>query len=222
MKKLLLGVVEFHEKVLPSMKEKFAQWARGQSPDALMIACSDSRVAPNLFASTDPGDLFVVRNTGNMVPPLIPNHQALNTESEAAALEVALEKLKVKDIIICVHSRCAGMTALLHHKGQKEGLPHLRQWIRHGVQAKETFDAGRALDPSLSPEDQISQLNVLAQIENLKTYPQVKDLLAQQSLRIHGWWFDIVAGDVYNFDEEENRFIIIDQIYAEKILRKLK
>ena len=124
MERLVRGVINFHQNVLPGLRGEFARLARGQSPDALMIACSDSRVAPNLFASTDPGDLFVVRNPGNLVPPANPNQEKPNGASEAAAIEIALEILKVRDIIICGHSHCAGMASLLSEKGIP---PNLKQ-----------------------------------------------------------------------------------------------
>src|SRR3954469_11988081 len=102
MKKLLHGIIDFRRKTLPGYQETFARLALGQKPDALFITCSDSRVAVNVFASTDPGDLFVIRNVGNMIPPC--NHKDgifLNDESEAAAVEFALDNLNVSHVVIC-------------------------------------------------------------------------------------------------------------------------
>lgn len=217
--KLVRGVVNFHQNVLPGLREQFAQLALGQSPDVLMIACSDSRVAPNLFASTDPGDLFVVRNPGNLVPTANPHKDVPNGESEAAAIEMALEMLKVNDIIVCGHSRCAGMSCLLNEQGIP---PNLKQWIRHGYEARRQLKAGKSFDPSLSIEDQLSQLNVMSQLEHLKTHPQVNDGLAAGTLRLHGWWFDIASGNVYAFEPEEDKFVNIDEDEGALILSRIK
>src|ERR1700690_2670627 len=109
MKKLIKGIIDFHQNRRDKVKETFAQLALGQNPDCLFIACSDSRVAVNVFASTDPGDLFVIRNAGNIVTP---SHDSSSDESEVAAIEFALEKLKVAHIVVCGHSDCGAMTPL--------------------------------------------------------------------------------------------------------------
>src|SRR5262245_49599711 len=106
MKKLIKGIAEFRKNLLPSYKDTFARLALGQAPDALFIACSDSRVVPNLFASTDPGDLFVVRNVGNIVPPWREQDLREKSDSVGAAIEFAVNTLHVKDIIVCGHSEC--------------------------------------------------------------------------------------------------------------------
>lgn len=214
--KLVKGVVNFHQNVLPGLRAQFAQLAQGQTPDVLMVACSDSRVVPNLFASTDPGDLFVVRNPGNFVPPAKADRPS--GDSEAAAVEMALEGLKVGDIIVCGHSGCAGMAALLNDSGS---APNLKLWIRHGDDAKRQLADGVTFDAALSPQDQLSQLNVINQIENLKTYPQVAERLAAGSLRLHGWWFDIATGNVFAFEPDAQKFVIIDQTEGARILQRL-
>ena len=219
MLKLVQGVVNFHQNVLPGLSEQFAQRALGQSPDALMIVCSDSRVAPNLFASTNPGDLFVVRNPGNLIPLAHPDEENPHWESEAAAIEIAVDTLKVKDIIVCGHSRCAGMAAILN---EEEATPNLRQWTRHGREAKRQLDEGKKFDNSLSLQDQLSQLNVVVQLENLKTYPQVKKRFEKGDIRLHGWWFDITSGNVYNFEPEEEKFVVIDEEEGARIIQRLK
>src|SRR3989338_1385797 len=135
MKKLLKGIVEFRQKVLPGYRERFAQLALGQKPDVLFIACSDSRVVPNLFTSTDPGDLFVVRNVGNLIPPYGEKCNPSRNGSEAAAIELALKDLQVSEVIVCGHSECAAMQAIL--KGREHvATPYLRSWLRHGEPAR--------------------------------------------------------------------------------------
>src|SRR5436189_4919786 len=106
MKKLIRGIVEFRKKVRPGYRETFSRLALGQSPDALLIACSDSRVAPNVFASTEPGDLFVIRNVGNIIAPCGDGGLAIGDESEAAAIEFSTFALNVSDMIVCGHSEC--------------------------------------------------------------------------------------------------------------------
>src|SRR3954463_6334170 len=114
MKKLIEGIVEFRRKVRPEYRETFARLALGQAPDTLFIACSDSRVVPNTFASADPGDLFVIRNVGNLIAPAGEDGLSQSDESEAAAIEFALETLNASDIIVCGHSECGAMQAVLH------------------------------------------------------------------------------------------------------------
>lgn len=109
MKKLIRGIIDFRKNMRPSCKETFAQLALGQRPDTLFIACSDSRVVPNLFASSDPGDLFVIRNVGNFIPPCGEQGRSASDESEAAAIEFALLTLPVTEIIVCGHSECGAM-----------------------------------------------------------------------------------------------------------------
>ena len=128
MKKLVKGIIDFRKHVRPSYRETFARLALGQSPDTLFIACSDSRVAPNVFASTDPGDLFVIRNVGNLVPPCGGEHgRSTADESEAAAIEFAVMNLGVSDVIICGHSECGAMQALLNGR-EKVQTPNLKSW----------------------------------------------------------------------------------------------
>src|SRR5690349_18694480 len=113
MRKLVHGIVDFRSKSTDEQRELFAKLALGQSPDAMFVCCSDSRVAPNVFASTDPGDLFVVRNVGNMIPDCDHFGKSISDRSEAAAIEFAVAQLSVRDIIICGHSECGAMRALI-------------------------------------------------------------------------------------------------------------
>src|SRR5947207_10580140 len=114
MKKLVQGIVEFRRNVRPDYRDRFARWALGEAPYTLFIACSDSRVVPNLFASADPGDLFVIRNVGNLIPPAGSDGVSPSDASEAAAIEFALVNLAVTDIVVCGHSECDAMHALLN------------------------------------------------------------------------------------------------------------
>jgi carbonic anhydrase len=217
MKKLVRGIVEFRQKTYPDYAEKFARLALGQRPDSLFIACSDSRVVPNLFASTDPGDLFVVRNVGNLIPSCGSDGVSTADESEAAAIEFALMNLQVSDIIVCGHSDCGAMHAILNGRGSVP-YPNLRSWLRHGETA---LKLNHRLNADLSEVNKLSQLNVLQQMEHLKSYPSVKARVEQGSLGIHGWWFELRTASVYAFEEIEDRFILIDEVEAERILKRL-
>src|SRR5690348_4138026 len=158
MRKLLHGIVEFRNNRRPDYREKFARLALGQKPDTLFIACSDSRVVPNLFASADPGDLFVIRNVGNIIAPADANGRSTSDESEGAAIEFAVGKLQVTDIIVCGHSECGAMQALLGGRESVEA-EHLRSWLRHAETALKGLGVKDGLDPSLQAHNRLSQLN---------------------------------------------------------------
>ncbi len=219
MKKLLKGIVEFRQNIRPGYREMFAKLALQQSPDTLFIACSDSRVAVNVFASTDPGDLFVIRNVGNLVPCCNcgGQHMAEDT-SAAAAIEFAVVRLKVSDIIVCGHSDCGAMHAILNGREKISTMPHLQSWLRHG----EPSLAKLTTAPSaLSPVNTLSQLNILQQIEHLKSYPVVRERMAEKKLRLNGWWFDLGNADVYAHEEDTGQFTLINTKEAERILERL-
>ncbi len=218
MKKLIEGIVEYRRTVQESYREVLGRLAE-QTPDSLFIACSDSRVVPNTFASTNPGDLFVLRNVGNLIPPCGKNGVSDSDEAEAAAIEFSVLNLNVSDIIVCGHSDCGAMRALIN--GRKNvTAPNLKNWLRHGDVAIERLNAGIVLDPSLSKHNQVSQLNVLAQIENILSYPVVKKRVDEGSLDLHGWWFDISKADVYAYNPQLKRFRLIDDREAERMLKE--
>lgn len=217
MRKLVRGIVEFRTRALQSYREKFAQLALGQSPDTLFIACSDSRVAANVFASTEPGDLFVIRNVGNMIPCCGDDGHSSADESEAAAIEFALQNLSVSHIIVCGHSECGAMRAILRGRNQLT-TPHLRAWLRHGEPSLSLIDSHKG---DLTPVNKLSQLNVLQQVEHLKSYPIVRERLEQRKLTLHAWWFELAGATVYAFDNKLKKFVMIDETTAPAILAEL-
>jgi len=217
MKKLVKGIVEFRQNVLPGYREKFAELAKSQSPDSLFITCSDSRVAPNWFASTDPGDLFVVRNVGNLIPSCGEDGHSTADESEAAAIEFAVLNLNVSDIIICGHSDCGAMHALLQGR-EKVPASNLRSWLRHGEDSLKRFQRKH---PKSDQINLLSQLNVLQQLEHLRSYPLVQERIAKGQLNLHGWWFELASANVYAYEEAMGQFILIDEKEAERILTRL-
>ena len=221
MKKLIQGIVDFRNKVRPGYRETFARLALGQSPDALLIACSDSRVAPNLFASTEPGDLFVIRNVGNVIAPCGKDGRSLSDESEAAAIEFATSSLRVSDIIVCGHSECGAMRVLLDGEKRPE-TPHLHAWLRHAEGALREVQGGARMKTDLSIPNHLSQFNVLHQVEHLRSYPAVQERLQAGRLRVHAWWFDIAQAEILAYDDGARQFIVIDEAEADRIIARLE
>lgn len=219
MKKLVKGIVDFRQHGLPEYREKFAHLALGQSPDTLFIACSDSRVVPNVFASTDPGDLFVLRNVGNLIPPCHPGGRC-SDKSEAAAIEFALETLHVPNIVVCGHSDCGAMQAILSGR-EAIASTHLREWLCYGEEAYHNLKNDPDFAKNFSETNRLSQYNVLLQIEHLKTYPAIQTCLRDGSLKIHGWWFELGHADVFAYEESAHAFVLIDEEEAERIIERL-
>ena len=207
MKKLLDGISEFRQKMRPSYREKFARLALGQSPDCLFFACADSRVVPNLFASTEPGDLFVVRNVGNLVPPCDAQGLSMTDRSEGAAIEFALNVLHVRDIVVCGHSECGAIRAMMAGNIPTDS-PNLREWLDVG---KNTLKHPKTVGAGLAEHNQLSQINVLQQLEHLQSYPAVSQGLKNGRLNLHAWWFDLANAEVLSFDQTHGRFIPIGE-----------
>ncbi len=212
MRKLVQGIVDYRNRVRPVARQTFARLALGQSPDALFIACSDSRVAVNVFASTEPGDLFVVRNVGNIVSPATPDGHSVADESEAAAIEFAVGLLRVKDIIVCGHSSCGAMTALVRGR-ENVSSPNLRPWLRHADEALER--AGDLSTPDAP--DRVSKLNCLLQHEHLRSYPIVAAAEREGRLKLHAFWFDIANAEVLAHDPAQGKFVPLDEEQAARL-----
>ena len=209
MQKLIRGIIEFRKNVQAGYREAFGRLAVKQTPDALFIACSDSRVVPNTFASTNPGDLFVLRNVGNLIPTCGSDGFSEGDKAEAAAIEYSVLELNVADIIVCGHSECGAMRALLDNR-RKLFSPNLRKWLRHGDEALERLNLGQSPDAKLSGHNQLSQLNVLLQMEHVLSYPFVQERVARGTLAVHGWWFEIANADVFAYNLKQKRFVLID------------
>ena len=214
MRKLVQGIVDFRRRIRPQVRETFTRLALGQRPDALFIACSDSRMAINVFASTEPGDLFVVRNPGNIVSPAAADGHSLADESEAAAIEFAVDELQVRDIIVCGHSSCGAMNALLEGR-ERVSSPNLRSFLRHSEPALARL-ADRTGPRAL---DLLSQGNVLLQLEHLRTYPMVAKEIAADRLRLHAFWFDIAQAEVLAYEQAAGDFVPLDEEHAERMLQ---
>lgn len=205
MKDLFAGVRHFRQNVFHTQQELFAELSQGQAPQTLFITCSDSRVNPNLITHTDPGDLFVIRNAGNLIPAF-----GVTTGGEEATIEFALQALGVRHIVICGHSGCGAMKGLLNPEALTE-MPSVARWLRH---AEATRRLVKAKYPTASEEDLLrvtTEENVLTQIENLQTHPAVAVAMAKDSLSIHAWVYDIASGNVRAYDVNEGVFKILDE-----------
>jgi len=223
MKKLLSGIVDFRQTRRKEYKEMFKKLSIGQNPDCLYLTCCDSRVVANVFASTNPGDLFVVRNVGNLVPPATRQGFSSGDVSQSAALEFALQSLNVSSVIICGHSECGAMMAL-HQGREKVTAEHFRQWLEHGDEALNRLNEHRLSfipEPNTADYNVLSQENVLLQIEHLKTFPFIAERISSGKLTVHAWWFEIANVNVYAFDDRERRFRIIEGTWAQELLDRV-
>ena len=220
MQKLIAGIVDFQERMLPQYAQRFQELASSQTPDTFFITCSDSRVVPDLLASTDPGDLFTVRNVGNLVPPATAEGISIGDHSEASALEYALLVLNVPNIVVCGHSECGAMKAVIANEARPE-TPNLTKWLHHARTAAFRLSQEGALDVNLTPHDQLSQLNVLVQLEHLMSYPIVREKVLAGTLCLSGWWFDVASGSMHAYDSGHRMFEIIDRQMAERLIARL-
>jgi carbonic anhydrase len=218
MRKLIQGIIDFRKNRRPGWKETFARLALGQSPDALFIACSDSRVAANLFASTEPGDLFVIRNVGNLIPRADEHGLPERDSSVAAAIEFSSIGLKVRDIVVCGHSECGAMKALVEGRNV---APSLRAWLTHAKEPLRRLEAGARMKADLAPHNHLSQLNVLQQLEHLRSYPIIRERLDAGALRLNAWWFDIAQAEVSAYEESADRFVVIDEAEGARLLERI-
>lgn len=217
MSKIIDGIIRFKEEAHEKNKELFESLSQGQTPEALFITCSDSRIDPNLMVNTDPGELFIIRNAGNIVPPH--NNQ---TGGVTASIEYAVAALHIKHIVICGHSCCGAMRGVIDPDSVKD-LPHVSQWLSFAAAAKQIVDEKY---PSASAEERLAYLveeNVLLQRQHIVTHPQVAAKLATNKLVIHAWCYDIGSGDVRAYDEDQKRFLPVVEKYkddAERLARE--
>lgn len=198
MKRLLEGYRKFHHDIFPQRKEHFHLLSDRQAPEVLFLTCADSRVVPDLILQTEPGDLFICRNVGNIVPPSgeLPG-------GVTATIEYAVQVLKVKHIIICGHSDCGAIKAALN-KESLATLPHAGEWLRYLDCAWKYLDpASRESDPELVA---LIHANIIAQLENLKTHPEISSAIAEGRLEIHGWFYDILTGTIEAYDPATGKF----------------
>ena len=203
MKRLIEGFDHFHHNVFPSQRALFKKLAAGQSPSTMFITCADSRVMPEMMFNTQPGELFVYRNIGNIVPPY-----AQHVSGVVAAIEYAVKVLKVQHIVICGHSDCGAMKALQKPELVKD-MPSVAAWMKHGDVARYVVEQN---SQGLTPEETLACLtreNVVGQLEHLRTLPVVAAAMSRGDLSIHGWVYDIEHAELKAFDALQGRFVKI-------------
>ena len=211
MPRFAAGVVRFQNEVFPEKRAFFEKLSEGQAPEALFIACSDSRVETAMFTQTEPGDLFIVRNAGNIVPP-----HSNHTGGITASIEFAVAALNVPHIVICGHTECGAMKGAMNPEALK-GLPHVKEWLGFAQAAVETTNV---LGKDLTPQQRMKLLleqNVILQLRHLATHPKVAMRLAVGDLQLHGWVYDIKTGDVSAYDESQDKFVAVDVHYAKEM-----
>lgn len=200
MQRLIEGHKRFQNEIFPARRHEFKLLSDRQAPEWLFITCSDSRIVPDLVLGTGPGDLFISRNAGNVIPVT-----ANDVDGTTATIEYAVEVLKVPYAIVCGHSDCGAMKAALNRRGL-ESLPKASRWLHH-VEA--AFSHRQPENPADGDQAELAALirgNVVAQLLNLKAQPSVSRSVAAGNLQVFGWYYDILTGRIEQYDESERRF----------------
>lgn len=205
MTNLFEGVINFQKEYFEENRELFSDLSSSQKPHTLYIGCSDSRIVPNIITKSSPGELFVVRNIANMVPPY--DNDVKNFHCTISIIEYAVNVLNVDNILVCGHSNCGGCNALYYDEKELNKIPHVKQWLTLGHEVRD-----RVLKKNLSPEErefQTEQLNVVKQIQNLFTYPFIKEKYEKKEIKIAGWYYVIEKGKIFNYNFKNRTFELI-------------
>ncbi len=201
MEKVLKGLVRFQRKVFAKREKLFASLSKQQNPTVLFVTCSDSRIDPSLLTQTDPGDIFIIRNAGNLIPTY-----GAAIGGSTATIEYGVSVLQVKDIIVCGHTDCGAMKSLLHPEKLQE-LPAVKAWLQH---AETTVRIVKDHCAHLKGDELFAasiRENVLVQLDHLRTHPAVATRLRLGDLRLHGWVYSIGTGEVWVYDSEKKDFV---------------
>lgn len=212
MHRLISGIRRFRSDVFPSRQAQFEELAFGQQPSTLFITCSDSRIVPQMLTQTEPGELFILRNAGNIVPPC-----SAMPSGEAATIEYAVQVLKVQDIIVCGHSHCGAVSGLLRPESLA-GLPLVEHWLKHAEQVRREI-AEESLSPAAG-DDLLTtgvKTNVLVQLHHLRTYEAIAAKEAEGELRLHGCFYRFETGEVTVLDESRRTFVSIDEMVGSAV-----
>jgi len=201
----------FQHRVFPQLRSRFERLADGQEPQTLFITCSDSRIVPEMLTHTEPGELFVLRNAGNLVPPWTAEHTG-----EAATIEYAVKMLQVREIVVCGHSHCGAMHGLLN-PASIETLAAVKQWLTHAQKTlQEVANLPLAGDGSDAGDDLLTtavKWNVIVQLEQLRTYPAVAEAEARGELALHGWFYRFETGETFELDGASRQFVSLTEQY---------
>ena len=208
---ILGGMAHFVRRRRPRLKAAFRRLPHDQHPVALLLTCSDSRIVSSLLLGTHPGDLFEVRTVGNLIAPAGAGGDASDGDaSEAAAIEYALLALNVGHIMVLGHSGCGAMKAVLK-QSVPAGAHNLERWVVHAHPARERLERAAFIDRGLPPEDRLSQVNVLQQLDHIRSYALVAERLGRGEVELHGGWFDVERADLHAYSVAEGRFIHVDE-----------
>ena len=206
MEHIIDGVLRFQREVHPNDRALYKHLALAQSPAAMFIGCADSRIVPENLTQQGPGSLFVVRNAGNIVPPTGPDPGGVS-----ASIEYGVAVLGIPDIVICGHSGCGAMRAIVSGTEQLEKLPAVARWLHY---SDEAWGVVAAECSQASDEEKLDALvheNVLVQLDHLLTHPAVAEAVEKKQLRLHGWVYDIGSGGVETYDASVGRFVPIGE-----------
>jgi len=206
MQSLFDGVKDFNTNDFLEHQELFEKIGRNQQPHTLFIGCSDSRVVPNLITKTLPGELFVIRNIANLVPPYRESEEFLATTS---AIEYSINVLNVKTILICGHSNCGGCNALYMDKKSTAHIPHTTKWLELAKNVRLKMDNLGIANPAIR-EWMTEQLNIVEQMNHLLSYPYIAEKYKAGELDILGWYYIIETGEVFNYDKKQKKFLKIE------------
>ena len=204
---LISGAIKFMEENFAEHAELFGTLANKQKPHTLFIGCSDSRVVPSLITSTLPGELFVVRNIANVVPPYRVSEEYVST---TAAIEYALYSLNIKNIIVCGHSNCGGCAALFYDAKKLEKIPNVVRWLNLMQPVKDQI----LKIPNLNADKRewiAERLNIINSMQNLLSFPGIKEGYESGEVKIYGWHYVIETGELFNYDEKEAHFILLNE-----------
>lgn len=205
MQRLIQGIHQFRQDSFRPLQGLFEKLAKGQRPETLFITCSDSRIDPNLLTQSKPGDLFILRNAGNIVPP----HSSANG-GEAATIEFAVTALGVQDIIICGHSHCGAMYGLFKPE-LLDNMPAVASWLQHAGSTARIVKENYAHLEGPQLLTAAVEENVLVQLENLRTLPAVAARVMSGELKLHGWVYKIETGEVFAFEPQSEQFVPLAQ-----------
>lgn len=201
MQKLIQGLHQFQQNIFRAQQKFFEELAKGQHPQTLFITCSDSRINPNLITQTKPGELFILRNAGNIIPPYGPS-----IGGEVATIEYAVSALNVRDIIVCGHSHCGAMDAIIHPE-QVAKLPAVSSWLGHAEATRRIVEQNYKHLQGEALFNAAIQENVLVQLKHLQTQPAVAAALSAGQLSLYGWVYKIETGEVFEFDPVAYQFV---------------
>ncbi|MBH8554273.1 carbonic anhydrase [Nostocaceae cyanobacterium CENA357] len=203
MKKLIKGLREFKSSYFSTHEELFEQLSHGQKPRVLFITCSDSRIDPNLITQAGLGELFVIRNAGNIIPPF-----GATNGGEGATIEYAVQALDIQQIIVCGHSHCGAMKGLMKLDSLRIEMPLVHDWLKYAEATRRLVKDNYSNYEGEELLEIIIAENVLTQIENLRTYPVIRSKLHQGQLSIYAWIYQIETGEVLAYDSQKHAYVL--------------